>query len=373
LTAPPPPLPRPPLTAPPPPRSPVTAPPPPLSRPPAAPVAAPPIAHAADDPAGYRFLYQHFERKGDRDGAYRAALCLEALGEADINESLLVASSRPEGLQAIRGTLSYADWNEHLALGASEPETTALLRALGPALGRVGFQYARRQRRTLEPPAETRQQLDTSTTTLARTLQWASRLLCVPASELVVLPELVGTLGLLPAAEQPLLACGRALGSGFSLAELAFLWARELSFARPEAAALCYFPSVWELSQLLEAALAVGGAAGLGGLDTEAKRIASGLKREVRGAALEALVDATQRFDRGNLAVRASEFTRAAELVAGRVALTACGDLELALGLAERFPRGHVTGPAERRADLLRFTVSPQLGRIRTTLGVALG
>jgi hypothetical protein len=330
-------------------------------------------AHAPEDPEGYRFLLRHFERKGDADGAYRAALCLDALGEADINESLLVTTHRPEGLQAVRGTLSYADWNERLCSGLALPETTALLRAMAPALPAVGFQHARRKRRGIELPEDARQELEKSTTTLAKTLHWSSRLLCVPASDLYVLPELDGSLGLSPGDERPLVTCARALGSGFSLSELVFLWARELSFARPEQAALCYFPDATELSQLLSAALAVGGATSMRAIDADAKRIASALKREVRGAALEALQAAAARFGGRDVLRSASDFMRSAELVAGRVGLVASGNLELALALAKRFPRGQVTQAAERRADLLRFTVSPELGQIRAALGVAIG
>jgi hypothetical protein len=330
-------------------------------------------AHAADDPEGYRFLLQHFERKGERDAAYRAALCLEALGEADINESMLASAHRPEGLQAVRGTLSYADWNERLCSGIRQADTMALLRSIAPALPGVGFQHVRRQRRDRELPEDARQELEKSTTTLAKTLYWASRLLCVPASELYVLPELPGSLGLVPGPEQPQLVCSRALGSGFGLPELAFLWARELSFMRHEQAALVYFSDADELAQLLLAALALGGATSMRAIEGDAKRIASALKREVRGGALESLQVAATRVGPHEVQQRAIDFLREAELVAGRVGLVASGSLDVSLTLGARFPRGQVTSAEERRADLLRFTVSTEFGQIRAALGVALG
>jgi hypothetical protein len=222
-------------------------------------------------------------------------------------------------------------------------------------------------------PDEARQELEKSTTTLAKTLHWSSRLLCVPAKELYVVPELPGSLGLTPGPDGPLLTCARALGSGFSLPELVFLWSRELSFARPDVVALSYFPDASELSQLLLAALAVGGATSMRAIDADSKRVASGLKREVRGAMLDALQAAAQRYPLGEVSARAAAFVRSAELVAGRVGLVACGNLELGLGLAERFPRHSAISKAEARADLLRFTVSPELGQIRAALGVALG
>jgi hypothetical protein len=332
-----------------------------------------PAQHAPEDPEGYRFLLNHFTRKGDADAAYRAALCLDALGEADINESLLVNTHRPEGLQPVRSTLTYVDWNERLCVGAHEPETMALLRTIAAALPSVGFQHVRRLRRDQLPPEDARQDLDKSTTTLAKTLHWASRLLCVPVKELYVVPELAGSLGLTPSLTGPLVTCSRALGSGFSLPELVFLWSRELAFARPDVAALAYFSDVAELGQLLLAALAVGGAVSMRSIDSDAKRIASTLKREVRGAMLEALQAVAQRFPTHEVTGRADAFVRAAELVAGRVGLVACGNLEVSLALTERFARGGVTQIAERRADLLRFTVSPELGQIRAALGVAVG
>jgi hypothetical protein len=331
-------------------------------------VAVPPASSAAEH---CRWLLAEFERVADRDGAYRAAECLEALGEADLHEALLAANHRPEGLQAVRGALSYTDWQDRLSSGCNDPQTNGVLRALSPALARVGFQHARRLRREPVLSEESRQDPERSTTTLAKTLHWTSRLLCVPAAELYLVPEGMDSLGLVPGPERPLLTCGRALGSGFSLQELVCVWARELSFARPEQAALCYFPNASELSQLLSAALAVGGAVGLRAIDDDAKRLASGLKREVRGAALGALEIAARTYPVREVAARANAFIRSAEFVAGRVALVACGNLGLALALDHRFPRRFLTRADERRADLLRFMVSPEFGQIRAALGVA--
>jgi hypothetical protein len=356
----------------------VPPPPPPIQKsapPKIAPIAAP-LAEAAAPPASSaaehcRWLLGEFERASDRDGAYRAAECLEALGEADLHEALLAANHRPEGLQAVRGALSYTDWQERLCVGCNDLQTNAILRALSPALARVGYQHARRLRREPVLSEDARQDPERSTTMLAKTLHWTSRLLCVPAAELYLVPEGMDSLGLVPGPDHPLLTCSRALGSGFNLQELVCVWARELSFARPEQAALCYFPNASELSQLLSAALAVGGAIGLRAIDDDAKRLASGLKREVRGAALAALELAAQAYPVREVAARASAFIRSAEFVSGRVALVASGNLALALALDQRFPRRFLTRADERRADLLRFMVSAELGQIRAALGVA--
>ncbi|HEX2673321.1 MAG TPA: hypothetical protein VHM25_20710 [Polyangiaceae bacterium] len=328
----------------------------------------PPTSNAAEH---CRRLIVEFDRVGDRDGAYRAAEVLEALGEADLHEALLAANHRPDGLQAVRGALSYTDWHERLSAGHRDPHTDAVLRAISPALARVGFQHARRLRREPVLSEESRQDPERSTTTLAKTLHWTSRLLCVPAAELYLVPEGMDSLGLVPGPDHPILTCGRALGSGFSLPELVCVWARELSFARPEQAALCYFPNGSELSQLLSAALAVGGAVGLRAIDDDAKRLASGLKREVRGPGLAALEAAARAYPVREVTARAQAFIRSAEFVSGRAALVASGTLSLALTLDQRFPRRFLTRADERRADLLRFMVSPEFGQIRQAIGVA--
>jgi hypothetical protein len=227
-------------------------------------------------------------------------------------------------------------------------------------------------RREQPLPEEARQDPEKSTTTLAKALHWTARLLSVPATELYVLSEVPGSVAFAPGAERPLLTCARTLGSGFSVPELVCLWARELSFLRQEQAALCYFPDASELSQLLFAACAVSGTANLGAISSDAKRIASGLKREVRGASLEALRAAAQSFPVHAVEAHADAFIRSAELVARRVALVACGDLELTLAFDRRFPRAGLTNVQERRADLLRFMISSELGQIRSALGVSL-
>ena len=209
-------------------------------------------------------------------------------------------------------------------------------------------------------------------TTLAKALHWTSRVLAVGASELYVLPEVPGSLASVPGPERPIITCARALGSGLSLPELACLWARELSFLRTEESALCYFPDVEELSHLLRASLALGGALNLRTLDADSKRLSSQLKREVRGPALDALQTAARAFPLHELDARVRAFVQSAELVAGRAALVACGDLELTLALEQRFPRAGLTRTEERRADLLHFMVSPELGQIRASLGVSL-
>jgi len=88
---------------------------------------------------------------------------------------------------------------------------------------------------------------------------------------------------------------------------------------------------------------------------------------------LAALEAAARTYPVREVAARAQAFIRSAEFVSGRVALVASGTLSLALSLDQRFPRRFLTRADERRADILRFMVSPEFGQIRAAIGVAVG
>jgi hypothetical protein len=58
------------------------------------------------DADAYRALLTAFEKAGKPDGRFHAASVLDALGAADVNESLLASAHRPEGLLPAQGVLS---------------------------------------------------------------------------------------------------------------------------------------------------------------------------------------------------------------------------------------------------------------------------
>ncbi len=141
-------------------------------------------------PASYRAAARIFERCADVEGAWQAASVLEVLGDADINESLLAGTHRPEGLLPARGRVAEEDWNAKLFCSERDATADSILWRVNAAAFEVGLETARRKRRLpLFDPA-TEQHPAQSTATLAKTLLWTSQLLGVQLPRLYVVPEL---------------------------------------------------------------------------------------------------------------------------------------------------------------------------------------
>lgn len=327
---------------------------------------------AEPKPEYIRLALRALEKSGDADAAWNAANALEWLGEADINESLAASQHRPEGLLMARANLSETDWAEGKLAGDADPSLVDLFWALREGIVEMGMAAAKKQRvlPELDPAAE--QDLTKSTTTLAKTLVWSSRLLAVQTPKLFVLPEVPGELAGMPE-KMPISVASRNVGSGLGLPELAFLWGRHLVQFRREHELGLFVPDSTEQEALLLAALAVGGSPEheLRSLDGTAKRFAAGLKKHLRGANVDYVKDIVRRQPKVEPSVRLRAYRKRRERAALRAGLLACGDIAIAVRLSERFPSGGELAPNERRADLVSFSLSTAYGDLRRRLGVA--
>lgn len=319
---------------------------------------------AADRPDIFRRALFCFEKSGEADSAWNAAAVLDQMGEADINESLLADTHRPEGLIAARGTLSDTDWLL-LRPEVDEPLERLLL-ALTPAAIRV------RQReveaaKSLPALGEATLQNPNGTTTLVRSMSWTARLLGVAPPALHLLPSVEGELSPLPL-EQPTAAAGRAVGSGLDLAELAFLWGRVLSYFNTSHRLLVFYPGLSDVAKLLLAGLAV---AGVDEPAEETEALADALGDELGDEGIEAVSDAAHDFRKRRVRSRVERYVRSVHACATRTGLLACGDVARAVALVERFPlRAEV--PVERQiADVRSFSISRQYADVRERIGVA--
>jgi tetratricopeptide (TPR) repeat protein len=330
------------------------------------------IAPQAAD--GYRRLHTLFERSGNTDGAFNACAVLESLGEADINESLLATQHRPEGLPPVRDVISDADWNESLYPEDAERDLLALLGALaflGPIASRVGLAYLKETKRSFEADPSTLQDPEKSTTMLAKTLGWSSRLLSLGVPELYVLPEVAAGLDVAPLENSAVLA-SRALGSGLELGELAFLWGRKLPGLRPELRALAFFRGRNELGSFVTALLALGGARGVDPktLDKETKRLHGSLKRELKGIEHSRLKALSKKIPAIEVPARVERLLRTTELTGVRTGLLLAGDVAKAADLIRRFPTEGLTRAEDQLAELYTFAVSEAYQRLRLRLGI---
>jgi hypothetical protein len=320
---------------------------------------------------GYRAAARLFERCSDVEGAWQAASALEVLGEADINESLLAGTHRPEGLIPARGRVAEEDWNAKLFCAERDPTADSILWRVNDAAFEVGLETARRKRRLPMLDPATEQHPASSTATLAKTLLWTSQLLGVQLPRLYVVPELRGNLAVPPTPE-PTLIVGRNLGSGLGLPELAFLWGRQLTLLRPEHRLLSVYTTTWELSALITSVLSLGGAPDLPfkGLDGDAKLFARGLKRHLSREKVADLRSLVGRLPTSQISNSALAWSRSVELAACRAGLLACGSVEIAARMTERFPHGGLLTAEQQIDDLLVWSLGAEHRRLRERLGV---
>jgi hypothetical protein len=311
-----------------------------------------------------------FELCEKPDGRWNAACALELLGGANESELELAHEHRPEGLLPAQGVVTEADWLARLLEPERNEQDLALVRAFGEAAVHVGLDTARRKRRVPLLAAASEQDPEKSTTMLARTLVWTARVLGLPRPRLHVLENVPGELAVAPVPDLTVLA-SKTLGSGLSLPELAFRWARCLVLLRPEFRLFTLFTEPGELDALARAALASIGSSAAPRLDSDAKLFARALKRELRGPALEALATAIGTHSATQVAQRLKQRARAAARVASRAGLLATGNLTLAASVIERAPLPG-TSASEQIDDLISFSLGDEYATLRERLRVAL-
>jgi len=335
------------------------------------------LAHAADqfraaartrsdDPDVFRRALWLFDKTGEADSAWSAASVLDLLGEADINESLVADAHRPEGLIAAQGAIADQDWE--LFYPERERELPAVLGAVSGAAIELALARLDKEGRLPELDPALRQDPG-STTTLARSLVWTSRLLGIEAPALYLAADPPQEL-VVAAASGPTTLVSRALGSGLGLSELAFIWGRHLALFRPEHYLLAFYPSLRDIAALLVAALPLGGHEADEPLEGRTAELSGELEAKLDAEARERLEEAVAGFDARNPSRRIAAWMRSVLLSGGRAGLLACGDLHLAATLLERFPPPVGLDAAEELADLRAYSISRQYAELRERLGV---
>lgn len=320
----------------------------------------------------YHFACELFARAGKPDQAWAAAAVLDLLGEADINESLLAETHRPDGLLPVQSTVEEAHWQAKLFYPErSFPICRVLDLIVDPA---IDYRLATltRERKLFVPDPSLRQDPASSTTMLSRSLTWTSRLLGIPAPDLYVYPAVKGEMTSTPAAT-PTALVSKSLGSGLSLQQLAFLWGRHLTFFRPEHYVLVYYPTVQELAALVLAAFVATDFTPrkVRFYDRNTKKLAGRLHRKLAPERLAELKEVTSELSLASAGNEMLAWARSIELAAGRAGLLACGDIGIARDMIERYPVGGQTSPFDQVSDLMRFSVSDQYAELRRHLGIS--
>jgi hypothetical protein len=195
----------------------------------------------------YASAYEIHLRDGNTDLAVLAAMALEQLEAAAVEQRALVGRFRSVGPVRARAPLDAEGWALLQAPGFDDV-ISALFAAVEGAAIAVALEDGRDEREHPETAREHRLS-ETSTASVVRTFQWASRFLGVRCPDLYAVDDPPGILSI--RASEPSTVLGGAVLSGRSAKDLAFLAARHLTFYRPEHHVLLYYPTREALTALL--------------------------------------------------------------------------------------------------------------------------
>ncbi len=313
------------------------------------------------DPSIHANAFATHWREGRTDDAFLAALALEELGAADVDQQIMVDQFRSVAPIRARGTIDEDAW-ELLRVTGSGNSLAALFAAVArPAVAmRIDDLVARKALVALDPASRLDEK---STASIVRSFQWAARVLGVPCPALYVIDEVPGDIAAVCALE-PTTALGPSVLRGRSAKELAFLAGRHLTYYRPEHQVLLYFPTGDDLTRLLLATIEIGAPGTLpAAADSSVGVLRERLGRYLTNGERAAIATSSAHLDG---MVDLGGWARSIELTAGRAGLLLCGDLATASSLvrAESRPIGGLTAD-QRRHDLISFVVSPEHSELR--------
>jgi len=313
------------------------------------------------DPAVHATAFAEHWREGRTDAAFLAALALEELGAADVDQQILVDQFRSVAPIRARGSLEEDAWKLLRVTGPSDC-VAALFGAVARAAVAMRIEELVARKALVSLDLATRLD-EKSTASIMRSFQWAARVLGVPCPALYLMDEVPGDIAAVCAVE-PSTALGPSVLSGRSAKELAFLAGRHLTYYRPEHQVLVYFPTGEDLTRLLVATIEIGAPGTFpAGSDSSVGLLGDRLSRHLTAAERTAIASASQELDEK---VDLGRWARNIELTAGRAGLLLCGDLATAASLvrSESRPFGGLTSD-DRRHDLISFVVSAEHRELR--------
>jgi tetratricopeptide (TPR) repeat protein len=319
----------------------------------------------------YARLFALHQRAGRTDRAWLAALALEELGAADMDQQLVVDQYRHDGPIRPSRSLDDVAWDELLRAPGADDVVADVLRAIVDAAAAARVEELREAKK-LVPLDTTRRQSATSTVSAVRSFQWAAQVLAVDVPEIYVMDSVPGGIGAVPVAV-PSTALGPDVLRGVSAKDLAFLAGRHLTYYRPEHYVLVHYPTIGELSALFLGAVKLilpdlPVPAHLADAATRKRKL---LARHVDAEAKKRLDVAVRRFDARDGRVDFAAWVKSVELTAQRAGLLLCGDLRVATGRLRAETRNIAELTLDqKRGDLLAFCASDRLARARAMLNV---
>ena len=321
------------------------------------------------DPATHVEAFDAHRDAGRTDAAFMAALALEELGVANVDQQLYVEQFRSLAPVRPRGSMDGSAWALLRAPG-SDDVLEAMFRAVSRAaiVARLEQLVARGMMVELDPE---RRLEPSSTASIVRSFDWAARVLGVRCPHLFVVENVPGEIAAVRA-HQPSTAVGPSVVRGRSAKDLAFLAGRHLTYYRPEYQVLVYFPTREELTRLFLATLqltmpGVSNAVGSRAVGALCER----LERHITPQELRAVAEAVIRLDARGGQANLGAWTRAVELTGARAGLLLCGDLATAASVVRSESREIAALSIDAKLrELIAFTTSEAHLSLRELLAV---
>jgi tetratricopeptide (TPR) repeat protein len=317
-------------------------------------------------PAAAQSTFQRLIATDATELKFTVACLLSFLGHPSNRVVDLIATHRGATLPRPTRSLNEEDYRFGLDITDTDAELTRVLGMLEPYARQIETPKPKLQRQLLDSLRA--EDVERSTTMLARTFGWTCQLLTLGSPSLF-LSEADSLPQLLPV-EGANFVVGKSLGRGLSVSELAFLWGRTLSWSRPQTRILYTLPTTIKLSQFLSAARVAAGLEEASGAETKA--LSKTLRKEISGQTWDVLRPALSALGT-NVEERVEQWKRAADRTANRIGLLASGDPELAARTLDRFPTTDGGSRKLQLSELLSFALSEPYQELRQRLGLHLG
>jgi tetratricopeptide (TPR) repeat protein len=323
------------------------------------------------DAALYAELYELFLRQHAFDKAWCAVNVVARLGDPTPEQRRFHEDYPPMPLDGVPGQIVEKAWLSHILHSQLDPLLTRLFALITPVVARMRFGQQRPEQRVGRPFTASHSRLyDVVRTTFDN----AAEILSIPSPELLLGDTQPGFGG---GAFGPALSpFGATLVSAVVESQapsLVYLVGKRLADARIELAARAFFPSVAELTSVLQTATRVS--------RNEVARDPAGAALDQSFAASLAPQDATtlralvvELARTGAPDIKA--WLRAADLSSTRAGLLIAGDVEPARSvlLAEAVQQGGPAGELlarDRIGELYKFATSDLYAELRAAIGVA--
>jgi hypothetical protein len=306
------------------------------------------------NPEPYAAAFAIHRRNGNTDGAYLAALALEELEAADVDQQILIDQYRTLSPSRARASLDPAAW-ERLRAPGYDPVLAAVFASVEEAA--IGLKVEDLRAAGRLPALDRAQRLpESSTASIVRSFQWAARFLGVGCPDLYAMDDAPGIAVM--HGVHPSTALGRSVLSGPSAKDLAFLAGRHLTYYRPEYHVLLYYPTREDLTTLLIGAVQLG-LPESPSMPPALRTLRGRLARRIGERDHAVLARAIRELNARGGHAQIGAWMRAVELTAARAGLLLCGDLGSASAVvrSESRPLGDLT-TEERRGDLVAFSAS---------------